>query len=54
MSNVMGECFQSPSESGPCDHVSVGLTLHIRFGGVIEQGSFENAVFDAFVVGRVF
>jgi hypothetical protein len=25
-----------------------------RFGGVIEQGAFQNAVFEAFVVGRVF
>jgi hypothetical protein len=32
----------------------VGFVRCYGFGGVIEKDAFENAVFEAFVVGRVF
>jgi hypothetical protein len=32
----------------------VGSVRCYGFGGVIEKDAFENAVFEAFVVGRVF
>jgi hypothetical protein len=39
------------------DSLKDRLVKHVRchgFGGVIERDAFENAVFEAFVVGRVF
>lgn len=30
------------------------LTKFVRFGGVIDQGTFDDALFETFVVGQVF
>ena len=44
-------------EAGRWESLKDRLVIHVQchgFGGVIERGAFEYAVFEAFVVGRVF
>jgi hypothetical protein len=44
-------------EAGRWESLKLSLTSLVQchgFGGVIERSAFENAVFEAFVVGRVF